>query len=121
MGAPNLSFTFTRGKISDEPGFDCIAVTFSADAPYQAFECRATKAGESWGRGVGTLCASFSATPANVQRTFEVYDDFLVRGDGQYRISLFAQGRTGAVTTTRGLSPTGSPRRCWTRTGTNSW
>ena len=41
MGAPNLSFTFTRGKISDEPGFDCIAVTFSADAPYQAFECRA--------------------------------------------------------------------------------
>ena len=47
MGAPNLSFTFTRGKISDEPGFDCIAVTFSADAPYQAFECRATKAGES--------------------------------------------------------------------------
>lgn len=107
MGAPNLSFTFTRGKISDEPGFDCIAVIFSADAPYQAFECRATKAGESWGRGVGTLCASFSATPANVQRTFEVYDDFLVRGDGQYRISLFAQGEDGSWNDNEGFIPYG--------------
>lgn len=96
MSAPNIEFSVTGHKISDDPGFDHITVTLSADAQYQAFECRATKAGEEWGRGKGVLVASFSQTPANTERTFEVYDDFLVSGDGEYRISLFAQGVDGS-------------------------
>lgn len=96
MSAPNLEFDVSGIKISDESGYDHITVTFSADAPYQAFECRATKVGDEWGIGRGTLCASFSQTPADTQRTFEIYDDYLVHGDGEYRISLFAQGMDGS-------------------------
>lgn len=95
MSAPNLTYTYTKSVISDETGFNYISVTFSADAEYQAFQCRATKAGEDWGIGRGTLCASFSQTPANTQRTFEIYDSYLVNGDGEYRISLFVQGMDG--------------------------
>lgn len=96
MSAPNLEFETSSVHISDESGYDHITVTFSADAPYQAFECRATKVGDEWGLGRGTLCASFSQTPADTQRTFEVYDDYLVHGDGDYRISLFVQGMDGS-------------------------
>ena len=107
MSAPNLEFTVSGTKLSDESGFDYISVTFSADAQYQAFECRATKVGEDWGRGKGTLVASFSQTPANTQRTFEVYDDYLVHGDGEYRISLFAQGIDGSWNDNWGFVPSG--------------
>lgn len=96
MSAPNLEFEVSRVDISDESGYDHVTVTFSADAPYQAFECRATKVGDEWGLGRGTLCASFSQTPADTQRTFEIYDDYLVHGDGDYRISLFVQGMDGS-------------------------
>lgn len=108
MAAPNLEFTVSGAKISDEPGFDYISVTFSADAQYQSFECRATKVGEDWGRGKGVLVASFSQTPANTQRTFEVYDDFLIHGDGEYRISLFAQGMDGSWNDNWGFIPSGT-------------
>ena len=107
MSAPNLEFTVSGTKLSDESGFDYISVTFSADAQYQAFECRATKVGEEWGLGKGTLVASFSQTPANAQRTFEVYDDYLVHGDGEYRISLFAQGIDGRWNDNWGFVPNG--------------
>lgn len=95
MGAPNLKFTFSKNKISDVDDYDFITVTFSSDIAYQAFECRATKAGDDYGIGKGQLVASFSSTPANVERTFEIYDDYLTHGDGEYRISLFAQGEDG--------------------------
>lgn len=91
MPAPNLTFTVTDVAISDEVGFNKIEVSFSADMEYQAFECRAPKNGAEYGVGKGALISSFSATPANVQRTFEIYDTYLTAGDGQYRISLFAQ------------------------------
>lgn len=96
MPAPNLDFTASGIAISDKVGFDHISVMFSADIPYRAFECRATKVGETWGLGRGALIVSFSQTPANVERTFEIYDDYLVHGDGEYRISLFAQGEDGS-------------------------
>lgn len=96
MAAPALTFTADRYKISGEPGYDYITVQFSSDIPYRAFECRATKNGEDYGVGKGALVASFSQTPANTQRTFEVYDDYLLNGDGEYRISLFAQGEDGS-------------------------
>lgn len=96
MPAPNLTFSASRTILSDEAGFDSITVTFSSDIEYQAFQCRATKVGENWGLGIGTLVASFSQTPAGVERTFEIYDDYLLQGDGEYRISLFAQGMDGS-------------------------
>lgn len=107
MAAPGLTFSVSGNKVSDEPGFDHIIVNFQSDTPYQAFECRATKAGDDYGVGKGSLVASFSATPANTQRTFEVYDDYLVHGDGEYRISLFAQGMDGSWNDNHGFIPSG--------------
>lgn len=108
MSAPNLTFDISGTELSDETGFDHITVTFSADAQYQAFECRATKVGEDWGLGKGVLVASFSQTPAGVPRTFEVYDDYLLQGDGEYRISLFAQGMDGSWNDNWAFIPMGS-------------
>ena len=107
MAAPGLTFSVSGNKVSDEPGFDHIIVNFQSDPPYQAFECRATKVGDDYGVGKGSLVASFSATPANTQRTFEVYDDYLVHGDGEYRISLFAQGMDGSWNDNHGFIPSG--------------
>ena len=107
MAAPGLTFSVSGNKVSDEPGFDYIIVNFQSDIPYQRFECRATKVGDDYGVGKGSLVASFSATPANTQRTFEVYDDYLVHGDGEYRISLFAQGMDGSWNDNHGFIPSG--------------
>lgn len=96
MAVPTLTFSTTGSKISSVEGRDHITVTFTADGPYKSFECRATKSGESWGVGIGTLIASFSQTPANTSRSFDIYDDYLVNGDGEYRISLFAQDMNGS-------------------------
>lgn len=96
MAAPNVNFTASGNRVSAVTGFDSITVTFSTDIASTAFECRATKVGEEWGVGYGTLVASFSSTPANTERTFEIYDDYLTSGDGEYRISLFAQGEDGS-------------------------
>lgn len=95
MSAPQLTFSVTGTKVSAVTGYNHIDVTFSSDIAYQAFECRATKSGESYGRGVGRLIASFSTTPAETSRTFQVYDDDLVNGEGKYRISLYAQSEDG--------------------------
>ena len=108
MAAPNLSFTATGNTVSAVSGFDSISVTFSADAAYAAFQCRATKTGADWGVGKGTLVASFSATPANTERTFEVYDEYLTAGDGEYRISLFVQGEDGSRNDNGGFIPASS-------------
>lgn len=96
MAVPTLTFSTTGSRISSIQGYDHVTVTFTADGAYKAFECRATKSGSSWGVGIGTLIASFSQTPANTSRSFDIYDDYLVNGDGEYRISLFAQGMDGS-------------------------
>jgi hypothetical protein len=88
---PELTFQVSGNKISDETGYNSLSVTFSSDIAYSEFECRATKVGAEYGVGKGSLVASFSYTPANTQRTFEIYDTNLVNGDGEYRISLFAK------------------------------
>jgi len=108
MAAPQLSFTVTNNKVSSVTGYDHIDVTFSSDIAYTAFECRATKAGENYGLGVGRLVASFSTTPAGTSRTFEVYDDDLVNGDGEYRISLYAQSEDGGWNDNHAFIPAGS-------------
>lgn len=108
MGAPNVTFTADKRRLSDVSGFDVIRVTFSADAAYTAFECRATKSGAAWGVGVGQLVASFSSTPANTERTFEIYDDYLVSGDGEYRISLYVKAADGSWNDTIPFIPSGS-------------
>lgn len=108
MAAPNLTFSITGEKISAISGFDKVIVAFQSDMAYQAFECRATKVGDEWGRGRGTLIASFSQTPAETQRQFEVYDDFLLSGDGEYRISLYVQGMDGSWNDNWGFIPSDS-------------
>ena len=108
MGAPSITFSAGGNKIGNQPGFDHITVSFQANAPYQKFECRATKTGENWGVGKGELIASFSQTPANTSRTFEIYDDYLLHGDGEYRISLYAQGEDGSWNDNWPYIPVGS-------------
>ena len=95
MPAPELTFSITGNKVSSVSGYDHIVVTFTSDIAYKQFECRATKSGENYGRGVGRLVASFSMTPAQTTRTFEVYDTDLVHGEGEYRISLYAESEDG--------------------------
>ena len=108
MPAPQLTFSITGNKVSAVSGYDHIDVTFSSDIAYSQFECRATKSGESYGRGVGRLIASFSTTPANTSRTFEVYDTDLVSGDGEYRIGLYAQSEDGGWNDNYAFIPSGS-------------
>ena len=108
MAAPGLTYSVSGEKISGQSPYDRIIVAFTSDIAYTAFECRATKAGEPYGVGRGTLIASFSRTPAGVQRQFEVYDDFLVHGDGEYRVSLFAQGEDGSWNDNYGFIPSGA-------------
>ena len=110
MGAPNITFAVSKNKISNAAGFDSLSVTFSADGAYTAFECRATRSGANWGVGTGTLIASFSATPAGVPRTFEVYDDYLLQGDGEYRIGLYVQAADGSWNDTLGFIPDGADK-----------
>lgn len=117
MAAPQLTFSITGNKISAVSGCDSITVSFVSDIAYQAFECRATKTGEAWGRGKGALIASFSQTPAGTQRTFEVYDDFLLSGDGEYRISLFAQSEDGGWNDNYGFVPSGTTKTMLTKDG----
>ena len=108
MAAPNLTFSATGNAVSGVSGYDSITVSFLANAAYQAFQCRATKVGEDWGVGKGVLVASFSSTPANTERSFDIYDDYLTAGDGDYRISLFAQGEDGSWNDNGCFIPTGS-------------
>lgn len=110
MAAPQLTYTFSGTKISNKNGFDHITVTFTSDIQYSSFECRATKVGSNYGVGIGSLVASFSTTPANTERTFEIYDDDLVNGDGEYRISLFAKGTDGSWNDNYYYIPSGSSR-----------
>lgn len=108
MPAPGLTFSITGNKISAVSGYDHIVVTFSSDIAYTQFECRATKAGENYGRGIGRLVSSFSYTPAETTRTFEVYDTDLVNGEGEYRISLYAQSEDGGWNDNWAFIPSGS-------------
>lgn len=117
MSAPEISFSVSGTSISDETGFDYIIVSFQSDISYKTFECRATKVGEEYGVGKGVLVASFSTTPANTQRQFEVYDDYLVHGDGDYRISLFAQGEDGSWNDNQGFIPAGETETMLTSDG----
>ena len=108
MPAPELTFSTTGVKISSVAGYNHISVTFTSDIAYVAFECRATLSGAEYGRGVGRLIASFSTTPAGVSRTFEVYDNDLLSGEGDYRISLYAQSEDGGWNDNHAFIPSGS-------------
>ena len=108
MPAPHLTFTVSGTRISEVSGYDHITVGFSSDIEYAAFECRATKAGESYGRGVGRLIAGFSTTPAEVERSFDIYDYDLVSGEGDYLIGLYAQSTDGVWNDNPAFIPLGS-------------
>lgn len=93
MAAPSLTFLVDKMIIGVS---DCAVVTFESDIPYKAFEARATVVDANYGVGIGSLVGAFSSTPAATQRQFEIYDTEIVNGDGEYRISLFAQGTDNA-------------------------
>ena len=93
MAAPNLTFSTNKTEIGLN---DYVSVSFTSDIAYTQFEARATLANANWGRGIGTLVGAFSTTPANTERTFEIYDTEIVSGDGVYRIGLYAQGEDGS-------------------------
>lgn len=95
MAAPNLTFSASARKISRVSGYDAITVSFKSDVAYTEFQCRATRMGEEWGVGIGQLIASFSSTPAGTERTFEIYDEHLLHGDGSYQITLLAKSASG--------------------------
>lgn len=108
MPAPQLTFSISGTKISAVSGYNHIDVEFSSDIAYVQFECRATKAGDPYGRGVGKLISSFSQTPAGVSRAFEVYDTDLVNGEGEYRIGLYAESEDGGWNDNWAFIPSGS-------------
>ena len=110
MPAPELSFSVSGSKVSSVSGYTYITVTFSSDIAYTQCEIRATASGDEYGVGKGRLIASFSSTPASVERTFEVYDTDLVNGDGDYRISLFAQSEDGGWNDNYLLIPSSSSK-----------
>lgn len=92
--AIDITLTVSGERISSVDGHDHVTVFFSADRDYYSMECRATKAGEEYGEGKGSLVASFSYTPANTGRTFEIYDDDLVNGDGEYLIAMYLREKS---------------------------
>ena len=105
MAAPQIYFTKDFNKVSP---YQHISVEFFATMAYTEFQARATKEGESYGVGIGTLVAAFSNTPALTNRTFEIYDYDIVNGDGEYRISLFAKGEDGSWNDNHRYLPVGS-------------
>jgi len=109
MPAPEITFTVSGNKVSDVSGFDHISVSFYSDLAYTQCEVRATRIQDAYGRGVGRLVAAFSATPAATSRTFEVYDTDLVNGEGEYRISIYAEGQDGGWNDNHGFIPFGIP------------
>lgn len=108
MPAPDVTFTVSGNKVSAVTGYDHISVTFSADIAYTQCEVRATLWNAEYGRGVGRLIAAFSTTPASTQRTFEVYDTDLLSGEGDYRISIYAQSEDGGWNDNCLFIPSGS-------------
>lgn len=117
MAAPQLTFSITGNKIS--------AVSGSTRSPFPSRRTSPTRPSSAARRsparigaaGKGALIASFSQTPAGTQRTFEVYDDFLLSGDGEYRISLFAQGADGSWNDNYGFIPLGESQALKTADG----
>lgn len=108
MPAPGITFTTSGNKISSVSGYDYITLSFQSDIAYTQCEIRATKSGSEYGRGIGTLVASFSSTPANTSRTVDIYDDYLVNGEGDYRISIYAQSEDGGWNDNCRFIPDGS-------------
>ena len=100
MAAPKLTFSISGEKVSAVSGFDYIIVAFQSNIPYQAFECRATKAGEEYGVGKGALIASFSTprrTHSGVSRCMTIT---LFMETGTIEFPSLHRGKTEAGTTT---------------------
>lgn len=97
MGIPKITFTNSTDKISTV--ISC-KVQFSINEKFREFEARATLVGQDYGRGIGDLVMSMSIAspnyyPANTNYTFVITDSNLTKGDGAYRISLYAMNVDG--------------------------
>ena len=97
MAIPQISFTKNVSIIS---AHQTCTVNMQVNENFIEFEARATKNGQPYGRGIGTLVASMSiALPnyylANTNYPFVVTDQNLASGDGVYRISMYAKNVDG--------------------------
>ena len=85
---PYITYTATGNKASNNK---CVSITFKADIDTYHIQIRSTPLGADWGVGKGTLLLSLDTyTPANTERTLDVYASDVSNIDGDYRISLFA-------------------------------
>lgn len=97
MAIPEISFSKDVSIVSTK---QVCNVDFSVNENFLQFEARATKNGESYGRGVGTLITSMSIVspnyfPAGKSFSYVIADTDLVFGEGLYRISMYAQNTDG--------------------------
>lgn len=97
MAIPVVSFTKNVSIVS---AHQSCTVNAQVNENFIEFEARATKDGEAYGRGIGTLVASMSiALPnyylANTNYPFVITDQKLTNGDGVYRISMYAKNVDG--------------------------
>ena len=119
MAAPGLTFTITGNKISAVSGFDSITVKFSSDIVVlggNGSQKTANMLSEE-GLNVVSLPKTIDNDLPGTERTFEVYDDFLLSGDGEYRISLYAQGADGSWNDSYGFVPSGTTKTMLTADG----
>ena len=86
------------------------STTVTASEPVYAVECRATRKGEPWGRGIGTdvmaddvpaVNGVFTLAEPLTEFSFDVEAAELVRGDGQYNIILYVLDGRGVWSATQ--------------------
>lgn len=97
MAIPEIDVQATTDIISTVVSCD---VTFSVNENFREVEVRATLEGQSYGRGIGDLVMSMSISSPNyysagTKYSFVITDENLTRGDGTYRISLYAKNVDG--------------------------
>ena len=97
MAIPEIAFTHDTSVVSTQK---ICTVDFSVSENFINFEARSTKKGMPFGRGIGYLVTSMSIAspnyfPANKSYPFVITDSDLISGDGEYRISMYAQNTDG--------------------------
>lgn len=97
MGIPAITFANDVDIVST---VQSCTVDFQVNENFVQFEARSTKVGETYGRGVGNLITSMSIAlpnyyPKDKSFSFVITDSNLISGDGQYRISMYAQNVDG--------------------------
>jgi hypothetical protein len=83
--------SYTRSKISDEPGMTISTVIFQSSQNLTQWEARA----DGSGAGQGLLVGSGGAVSANTDISFDVDYSELTSGDKIYRINIYGKNASG--------------------------